>query len=106
MPESKPQTAQGSNEEIVRGEDRGSDLGIACWTQPAFVFRQVSSMYSWLQALLMVPSIAVTITQHDVIVLHQTHCAVNTTACYKFDSMLGGSMLSEAVQSASGAIAA
>ncbi|KAA6417012.1 MAG: hypothetical protein FRX49_13013 [Trebouxia sp. A1-2] len=37
---SKPQTAQGSNEEIVRGEDRGSDLGIACWTQPAFVFRQ------------------------------------------------------------------
>ena len=82
-------------------------------------------MYARLQALLMVASVAVPITQHNVIVLHPSqcalnttachnvplvsmvslscahhNCAVNTTACHMFDSMLGSSMPSEAVCSA------
>lgn len=47
-----------------------ADLSVAGRTQPAFFFRQFTSMYAWLQALLMVASVAVPITQHYVIVLH------------------------------------
>ena len=53
------------------GEKRArADLCVAGWTQPAFFFRQFTSVYAWLQALLMVASVAVPITQHYVIVLH------------------------------------
>ena len=48
-----------------------ADLGITGRAKPALILRQLLSVYSRLQTLLMIASVACPITQHNVIVLHQ-----------------------------------
>ena len=53
-------------------------LGIACWAQPALVLWQCGCIQCGFQALLMVCSAAIAITQNDVILLHVSmHSAVS-----------------------------
>ena len=49
-----------------------ADLGITGSAEPALILRQLFSVYARLQTLLMVASIASTIAQHNVVVLHLT----------------------------------
>ena len=61
-----PQGLQHSLQEIA---ERNEHLGIACWAEPALVLWQRGCVQGRLQALLMVSSAAVAITQDDVIFL-------------------------------------
>ena len=65
------------------------DLGITGRAEPAFIVRQLLSMNSRLQTLLMVAPVARPITQHNVIILHQQQHrlrGVNTVISFCFFS--------------------